>query len=211
MPFIVSKNSATGNYTFAENNGAFISRLEPTTNIGDWDAASLLLRTNLAERFSDIDLFLATSWSHTKADKISSNPWYEILGQGLLSSNGDLQSRDGYSVYAGAIFPMPFDAKLGVEYNWGSKYWFNFTGAEDSLVGSKLAARGQVFEGYWIQPVVNDKFFVTIGARYYDYKYSGSGNPMGEPVKISEANGLDSFNAIVDDVWDASISATLRF
>ena len=95
--------------------------------------------------------------------KYPETPWYEILDQGLLSSNGDLKARDGYSIYAGAIFPMPFDARLGIEYNWGSRYWFNFTGAEDSLVGSKLATRGQVLEGYWIQPVAGDNFFVTPG------------------------------------------------
>ena len=41
-----------------------------------------------------------------------------ILGQGLLSSNGELESHDGYSIYAGAVFPMPFNARLGLEYNW---------------------------------------------------------------------------------------------
>jgi len=210
MPFIVTKNSA-GQYNFASNDGLYVSRMEPATNIGDWDAASLLLRTNLAQRFADIDLFLATSWSHTDPSQISRNPWFELQGQGLLSSNGDLQSRDGYSIYGGAVFPMPFDARLGVEYNWGSQYWFNFTGAEDSLVGSKLATRGQVLESYWIQPVVNDNFFVTLGGRYYDYAYSGSGNPMGAPVKIDDLRYTDTLNAVVDDVWDAYISATLRF
>ena len=211
MPFIVSKDSSTGTYSFAPNNGLYVSRVEPSTNIGDWDAASLLLRTNLAERFSDIDLFLATSWSHTDPSQISKNPWFELQGQGLLSSNGDLQSRDGYSIYGGAVFPMPFNARLGVEYNWGSEYWFNFTGAEDSLVGSKLATRGQVVEGYWIQPVVADKFFVTLGGRYYDYEYSGSGNPMGAPVKIDELRYMDTINSVIDTVWNAYLSATLRF
>jgi hypothetical protein len=48
-------------------------------------------------------------------------------------------------------------------------------------VGSKLAVRGSVYEGYWHQPIFNDNFFATIGVRYYDYEYTGSGNPMGEP------------------------------
>jgi len=210
MPFIVTKNSA-GQYNFTPNSGLYVSRMEPATNIGDWDAASLLLRTNLAERFADIDLFLAASWSRTNPSQISRNPWFEIQGQGLLSSNGKLESHDGYSLYAGAVFPMPFDARLGVEYNWGSQYWFNFTGAEDSLVGSKLATRGQVLESYWIQPIVNEKFFVTLGGRYYDYQYSGSGNPMGAPVKIDDLRGTDTLNAVVDDVWNGYLSATLRF
>jgi Protein of unknown function (DUF3373) len=215
MPFIVSREDRDGDgtdeYYFTANSGAYISRLEPMTNIGDWEAASLLLRTNLAEKGPDLDLFLAGSWSHTKPSGISRNPFYEIMGQGLLSSNGDLQSRDGYSIYAGAIYNLPWDARLGLEYNWGSEYWFNFTGAEDSLVGSKLATRGQVWELYYHQQVVSDNFFVTLGGQYYDYEYTGSGNPLGAPVKISEITSLDALNAVVDQVWVGYLSATLRF
>ncbi len=215
MPFIVSKQDANGDgtdeYYFAPNSGGFISRIEPATNIGDWDAASLLVRTNLSEYFADIDLFLAGSWSHTNPSNISKIPFYEMMGQGLLSSNGQLESRDGYSIYMGAVFPMPLDGRLGIEYNWGSKYWFNFTGAEDSLVGSKLATRGHVLEGYYHQPIFGNKFFVTLGAQYYNYEYTGSGNPLGEPVKIKEATSLDALNAVIDEMWLAYLSMTLRF
>jgi hypothetical protein len=215
MPFIVSKQDTNGDgtpeYYFQPNSGAFVSRIEPSTNIGDWDAASLLFQTNFAEWFADIDFFIAGSYTHTDPSRVSQNPFYEILGQGLLSSNGELEERDGYGIYAGVIFPMPLSAKLGLEYNWGSKYWFNFTGAEDSLVGSKLAVRGQVYEAYYHQPIFGPNFFVTLGGQYYDYEYTGSGNPLGEPVKISDATALDTLNAVVDEVWVGYLSATLRF
>jgi hypothetical protein len=133
------------------------------------------------------------------------------MGMGLLNSNGELASRDGYGVYAGVIFNMPWNARLGIEYNWGSKYWFNFTGAEDSLVASKLAARGQVWEVYWHQDIFPGNFFLTLGGQYYDYEYSGSGNPLGKPVKISELTSLDALNAVLDEVWVGYLSATLRF
>jgi hypothetical protein len=210
MPFIAYKE---GDQVFIEKNyGGFISRLEPSTNIGDWDAASLLLKTNLTERFDkDIDLFLNGSWSHTNPSQISNNPFYEVMGQGLLSSNGNLESHDGYMLYAGAIFPMPLDARLGLEYNYGSEYWFNFTGAEDSLISSKLATRGQVYEAYYIQPIFGPKFFVQLGGQYYDYEYTGSGNPLGAPVKIDELTSLDALFPVVDEVWNVYLSATLRF
>lgn len=215
MPFIVSKedrnNDGTSEYYFEKNSGGFITRMEPQTNIGDWDALSLLLRTNLEELWTDVDLFLAGSWSHTDPSRVSRNPFYEITGTGLLSSGGDLEERDGYSLYAGVVLPMPLDARLGLEYNWGSKYWLNFSGAEDSLVGSKLAARGQVYEAYYHQPVFGPNFFLTLGTQYYDYEYTGSGNPLGKPVKISDANSLDTLNAVVDTVWVGYLSATLRF
>ncbi|MGA6925540.1 MAG: DUF3373 family protein [Desulfosarcina sp.] len=211
MPFIVSEN-ANGTFTFEPNTGGYISRLQPATDIGDWDAASLLLRTNLIERFdTDIDLFLSGSWSHTNPSRTSQNPFYQIMGMGLLNSNGELKDRDGWMIYLGAVFPMPWEARFGLEYNYGSQYWFNFTGAEDSLVGSKLAVRGSVYEGYWHQPIFKDNFFATIGARYYDYEYAGSGNPMGEPMKISELNSLNALNPVVDKVWDGYLSLTFRY
>ena len=211
MPFIVSEDS-DGNFLFEPNRGGYISRFQPSTEIGDWDAASLLLRTNLTERLDrDIDLFLSGSWSHTKPSRTSENPFYKIMGMGLLNSNGELKDRDGYMVYAGATFPMPWNARLGLEYNYGSKYWFNFTGAEDSLVGSKLAVRGHVYEGYWHQPIFNDNFFATLGVRFYDYEYTGSGNPMGEPEKIDDINSLSALNPVIDQVWNGYLSLTFRY
>ena len=210
MPFTVTKGPG-GVYNFAPNTGGFVSRVEPTSSIGMWDALSLLVRTNLEEAVgADIDFFIAGSWSHTNPSRISKNPFYELMGMGLLSSNGDLESQDGYSIYAGARIPMPLDGKLGLEYNYGSKYWFNFTGAEDSLVGSKLATRGHVFEGYYIQPIYADHFFLKLSGQYYDYEYSGSGNPLGKPVKISNMSALDALFPVVDKVWLLYLSVTMR-
>ena len=211
MPFIVAEN-ADGTFTFEQNTGGYITRMQPSTDIGDWDAASLLLRTNLTERFDkDIDLFLSGSWSHTKPSRTSENPFFKIMGMGLLNSNGELEDRDGYMIYLGSVFPMPWNGKLGLEYNYGSRYWFNFTGAEDSLVGSKLAVRGSVYEGYWHQPIFSDNFFATIGVRYYDYEYTGSGNPMGKPEKIDKINSLNALNPVTDEVWDGYVSLTFRY
>ncbi len=211
MPFIVSVNP-DGTYTFTPNAGGFVSRMEPSANIGEWDAATLLLRSNLADWVNkDIDVFLSVAWSHTDPDGLSQNPFYNLMGMGLLSSNGELKSQDGYSLYGGVIFPMPLSARLGIEYNWGSEYWFNFTGAEDALTGSKLAVRGQVWEGYYIQPIFSDTFFVKLGGKYYDYAYTGSGNPLGKPVKISSLTAMDALFPVVDQLWDIYLSATLRF
>lgn len=210
MPFIASKSG--DQYFFTPNTGGYVSRIQPYTEIGDWDALSLVLQTNLIERFdTDIDLFLSGSWSHTSPSRTSTNPYYEIMGMGLLNSNGELESRDGYMIYLGAVFPMPWRGRLGLEYNYGTKYWFNFTGAEDSLVGSKLAVRGHVYEAYWHQPIYKDYFFATLGTRYYDYEYTGSGNPIGKPVKIDDLSSLDALNPIVDEVWDAYLSLTFRY
>ncbi len=212
MPFTPVKNP-DGTYSFIPNTGGYISRMEAATNIGDFDLASLLLRTNFSERFADIDFFLAPSWSHTRPSNISRNTFYEMMGQGLVSTadaSGQLSSENGYSIYAGILLPMPLDARLGLEYNWGSQYWFNMTGAEDSLIGSKLSTRGQVYEAYYIQPVFSDNFFLKLGGQYYDYEYTGSGNPLGEPVKIKELTAKDTLFPVADTVWNVYLSATIR-
>lgn len=213
MPFIPFKNS-DGTYTFTPNTGSYISRMQAMTNIGDFDMLSLVFRTNFSELFADIDFFIAPSWSKTDPKKVSRNPYYELMGMSLVSTadaQGNLEGQDGYSVYAGMLFPMPFNARLGLEYNWGSEYWLNMTGAEDSLVASKLSTRGQVYEVYYIQPVVKRNFFLKLGGCSYDYEYTGSGNPLGAPVKIDDITAMDAFFPVVDTAWNVYLSATLRY
>ncbi len=221
MPFIVATEDRTGGpgdtpdgtpeYYFSPNSGGFISRMEPSTNIGDWDAASLLLRSQIPTANDHIDWFISGSWSRTDPTQVSENPFYNLLGTGLLSSNGDLEERDGYAVWAGTVLPMPYKGRLGLEYNWGSKYWLSFTGAEDSLIGSKAATRGQVYEAYYIQPIFDRNFFVKLGTQFYDYEYTGSGNPLGKPMEISDINALDAIFPVTDEVWNYYLSATVRF
>jgi len=216
MPFIVAKEDqnmdGVPEYYFSQNSGGFITRFEPQTNIGDWDALSLLLRTNLENLTgADIDLFVSGSWTSTDPTAVSKIAFYEIMGMGLLSSNGDLEAHDGYGIYAGAVFPMPGKGRFGVEYNHGSKYWFPFTGAEDSLIGSKVAARGDVYEAYYVKPFFDGNFFVKIGTQFYDYAYTGSGSPLGAPVKISEVTALDAINPVIDEVSNYYLSGTFRF
>ena len=156
--------------------------MEPSTNIGDWDAATLLLSSNIdVDTEAEMKGLTGSLTDHgpiPTPHRLQKIRFMKSWGMGLLSSNGNLKDRDGYSVYAGTVLPMPFKGRLGLEYNWGSKYWFNFTGAEDSLIASKLAVRGEVYEAYYIQPIYSHNFFAKIGSQYYDYKYTGSGNPL---------------------------------
>ncbi len=184
------------------------TRQDPTVNLGTWDAISLLAKTNLIEAFDkDVDLFCSVSLSHTAPN--SAHMATAMGGAGLLNDAGDDSSRLGHAIYLGAIFPVFENSKWGIEYNYGSKYWFNFTGAEDSLVGGKLAARGQVWETYFIQPIYKSNFVMTVGAKYYNYKYSNSGSSIGEPVRISDLTGR--FMPASDNVLDMYISLDANF
>lgn len=69
-------------------------------------------------------------------------------GHQLLGSTDD---ESGYSVWAGINIPdmITENGKIGFEYNHGSKYWTPMTWAEDSVMGSKVAVRGDAYEAYW--------------------------------------------------------------
>jgi hypothetical protein len=61
-------------------------------------------------------------------------------------------------------------AKLGVEYNYGSRYSLSFAVPSDQLV-SKWTVRGQAFDTYLILPVYRDRMFVRLGVLYIDNQY----------------------------------------
>ncbi|MBU4395985.1 MAG: DUF3373 domain-containing protein, partial [Proteobacteria bacterium] len=43
------------------------------------------------------------------------------------------------------------------------------------------------------------------------YDYSGSGSPMGDPVKISELTSLDAFMPVVDTMWNYYVNLAYRW
>jgi len=106
---------------------------------------------------------------------------------------GSSESETGYAFYTGVQFPLLLTkgGKLGLEYNYGSKYWRSFTYGEDTITGSKAAARGNAYEIYIIQPIVGE--YLTLVTRFtrIDYNYSGSdmfAGDSGIPVKIANSD-----------------------
>ena len=49
---------------------------------------------------------------------------------------------------------MMVDGEL--EFNHGSNYWRPITYGEDTMIGSKIAARGDAYEVYFTEPLVDD-------------------------------------------------------
>jgi hypothetical protein len=130
--------------------------------------------------------------------------------EGMLGSNDD---KTGTSYWVGAQWPclLTEDAVVGVEYNHGSKYWRPFTYGEDTLVGSKLATRGDAFEVYWTKQL--SKAF-SLQARYtkIEYDYTGSQAFFGQggtPMTMDEARqfGLDP----IADAQDIRVYLRYRF
>ncbi len=184
------------------NTNGLISRFEATENIGAINLGGvgyILSLDNGAKAFA--------SFGWTQSDPNGRTGPYG----GLLSDSGETTKRDGYSIYIGGRVPAPL-GKLGLEYNWGSRYWTPFVQAQDDMIGPKLAARGHVGEAYYIFEI-NPKMFIKLDGLYYDYQYTGSGVPVGTPVKVDEvvATNIHGQMPVVDTAWDANISMTIKF
>ncbi len=114
---------------------------------------------------------------------------------------GKQDSETGHSFYAGIQMPdlLTDDGRLGFEYNYGSKYWRSFTYGEDTMIGSKLAARGNAYEAYWTKPLIGENVDMQLRYTYIDYDYSGSqmffgasGTPSDDPT-IDAASNLRAY------------------
>jgi hypothetical protein len=154
-----------------------VIRFSPSANVGDIDLASLVM----ARHDGPFDYFLSGGWSSTDP-----NPVTTPFG-GLLSDPFDVpRSHDGYMYYLGARYAFNEGAtKFGVEFNHGTKYWFNFSLAEDDIIGPKTSVRGDVFEAY-LTHRIRDHFVAKLAYIDYAYDYSGSGWLLGAPKALNE-------------------------
>lgn len=185
------------------NTNGYISRVQATDNIGDLYLGGFGFAR---EEMNGINWFASFGWTQANPNG-KSGPY-----GGLLSDyDGNTKARDGYSVYAGVQVPAPM-GKAGLEYNQGSKYWMPFSIGQDDMIGPKLATRGQVYEGYYIFDV-NPKMFIKLGGIYYDYEYTGSGVPVGKPVKVEDAGTapVHGMMPAIDKAWDTYASLTVKF
>jgi len=143
-----------------------------------------------------------TSYSTSKTDPTS--------GKRML---GSPDSKTGNSIWVGVQMPCPLteDGRLGLEWNKGSKYWRSMTYAEDTAIGSKIAARGTATEVYWIKPLTPS---LTFNARYtyIDYDYTGSNGFFGDegtPMTMDQAKAAGQNP--VDTASDIRASIRYRF
>ncbi len=122
-----------------------------------------------------------------------------------LAMFGSTDSQTGTNIYIGANWPCQLmsNARIGVEYNHGSKYWRSFTYSEDTLAGSKLATRGDAYEIWINKDLMGKKFTAQLRYTYMDYKYTGSNAFFGDggtPMTMDEAQayGMDPVSKAQD-------------
>jgi hypothetical protein len=167
-----------------------ITELPANVDLGDMQVWGALIQArNVAD--SGTDLFFSYGANHTRPNGNAS------MGYGLLSPDGR-EDRDGFSIYSGARYTLPFAPlnlpKVGFEFNYGSQYWFSMTMGSSDLF-NKLATRGEVYDLYYIQPV-NQHLFFRAGWMHVVYEYSGSGMYMGEPAPTQAL--LDNYYLLMD-------------
>jgi len=141
----------------------------------------------ISDMLDDTVFFASFAYSQTNPDD----------GQTMLGSD---KNEIGTSFYTGVNWPCQLidDARVGVEYNHGSKYWRSFTYGEDTLAGSKLATRGDAYEVWFNKELIGKTLTAQVRYTYMDYKYTGSNAFFGDggtPIEINKAttpNAIDS-------------------
>lgn len=161
-------------------------------DVGDIDYATILFKTEGIGNGISNYLDNTTAFASFAASK--TNPTNNF---GML---GSLDSEVGTSVWLGVNAPCPLTpdvAKIGFEWNKGSKYWRSMTYAEDTYAGSKIATRGQAWELYRTQKLTDAlSFGVSYVLMQYDYTGSNSFfGADGTPYDINSAQALQ-MNAV---------------
>jgi hypothetical protein len=184
----------------SEIGAPLVMRFTPSENLGDIDLESLVL----VRRDGPVDWFVSGNWMQSDPRNVTT-PF-----GGLFSDPFDTpEKRSGSMWYGGLRYNFNEDrTKIGVEYNHGSKYWFNFAAAEDDIIASKTAARGDVWEAYVTHRIAKN-FVAKIDFINYSYDYSGSGWHVGAPKELDKSPilGFPTY----DRVSKLSLSLSARF
>lgn len=184
-------------------------------DVGDLYSGSIYMMTNgigneWSDFLDDTTFFVSGAMSRTNPND----------GQSML---GSPDMENGYSYWAGLNMPSLFteDGRFGLEFNHGSKHWRSITYAEDTLIGSKVAARGDAYEVYFTEPLIDDILSLQIRYTYIDYDYTGSngffgGAPdgssgTGTPFTMQEAILGGAGPTAVDKAQDVRVYLRYRF
>ncbi|WP_457748910.1 DUF3373 family protein [Sulfurimonas sp.] len=158
----------------------------------------------ISDFLDDTVFFISGAMSITEPDS----------GKSML---GSTQSQNGYSEWIGVQYPslISEEGRWGLEYNHGSKYWRSITYAEDTNIGSKLAARGNAYEAYFTEPLIDDILSLQIRYTYIDYNYAGSngffGSTSGNAMSIDEAIAAGLGSQVVDTAQDIRFYLRYRY
>lgn len=179
-------------------NNTFFGNTRPQTNLGDIDwygAGFMSTFKNIGAGSLNVFADVGLSVTHPN-NNVSAQFGFQGLMTGGFFAPEAPESKRGTAIALGMRYDLPSKTKIGVEFNHGSKNWITFAPAADDMWTAKVGARGEVYEAYIIQeldqmPISSyfSRAFFRLGAQRYNFKYTGSNNWVGAPVKISEVNG----------------------
>lgn len=177
-----------------------VMRFTPSANLGDIDLAGILLTyTN-----EDFDFFASYNVVKSHPDMVTT-PFGGLFCDPFETP----EEQTGSMGYVGARYKFANDkTKVGVEFNQGSEYWFNFSMGADDIFAPKTGTRGTVMEFYLTHRIA-DKFLCKLDVMQYDYDYSGSGWHLGSP-KALDGNPILGYPTW-DDATVLSLSTSVRF
>ncbi|RXK12567.1 hypothetical protein CP965_08280 [Halarcobacter mediterraneus] len=142
-------------------------------DFGDMDLATVMFKAygigdGISDYLDDTTFFASYAMSRTHPKE-------------NMSMLGSTDSQTGHSFWLGVNAPCPISpdtSRIGIEWNKGSKYWRSMTYGEDTMAGSKIAARGTAWEIYRHQKI-NDALSFELSFTRIDYDYYGSNGFFG--------------------------------
>jgi len=181
LPGMVANDNNTSKYDFKQTgsmSGGAVSFI--ADGIGD----------EISDMLDDTIVFASVAYSKTNPDK----------NERML---GLTESKTGGSIYVGANWPCQLidDARVGIEYNHGTKNWRSLTYGEDTLVGSKLAVRGSAYEMWFNKDLLGKMLTAQVRYTYIDYKFTGSNaffGDAGTATQISQSATPDAIDIAQD-------------
>jgi hypothetical protein len=226
--------------------------MQPRTNLGDLYEIGLTFTHRNVKLFNldGLDYFISLGMSIADPRAIGemgmtlfwdNGTWaprpetmyYTLLnGMSMNATQIKKDTRTGYALYAGVRFPIPQinGARLGLEYNYGSKWWMPFHIGSDDPYMNKLSTRGHVAEIYWQQDLPvgqkltkNARALLRVGFQHYWFEYYGSANWLETPRKIDDikkwvksGNMQDMMKAMtmyvpIEKMWNLYGSLELSF
>jgi len=176
-----------------------MSPMATMETLGNEDGAVISLKSDgigdgINDFLDDTILFASFAWSQSNPD----------AGKTMMGSS---DKESGTSYWVGTQMPNLTGGRFGLEYNHGSKYWRPFTYGEDTMIGSKMATRGDAYEAYWTQPIVEKDgqsvLSMQVRYTYLDYDYTGSNGFFGDggtPYKIGsmQSKAMNSVTSAQD-------------
>ena len=152
-------------------------RVSPSANLGAIDLYGFVVQ----RKWKQFDLYGSADWDSLRPNG-QTTPFGGI-GSDPFSTP---VNHEGQMYYVGVRYAIPQDdgrTKIGFEFNHGTKYWFNFSQAEDDIIAPKTNTRGNVYEAF-LTHRIHDHFMFKADYIRYNYTWSNSGWDTGEPKRL---------------------------